>query len=294
MATPPLATYDLHLHTYWSYDATAHVESYFRRAEALGLRCIAITEHHNLDSLADTGKAARRYPTVRWLRAAELTVTTSLGSVDLVCFGFPPELTAPLRELLHDYHEWQRACGAAISAGMVALGLDYSDRRRAALLESYRPLRTLRVQGMTHVRNGTQRAHFVRRRFIANPDEYPDVLSRAGRHVPRPAYPAADRVVPVLHDHGVLVAVAHPHGPCRGADLSRLDTLRAECELDGFECAHSSMPPELTPVFRDYCVRHGMFSTAGSDCHLDHEAESVFARHYGGDRWLDEVLDRLA
>ena len=87
MATPPLATYDLHLHTYWSYDATAHVESYFRRAEALGLRCIAITEHHNLDSLADTGKAARRYPTVRWLRAAELTVTLSAGTWAAILMG---------------------------------------------------------------------------------------------------------------------------------------------------------------------------------------------------------------
>ena len=44
------ATYDLHLHTYWSYDALANPEAHFVRARALGMRCIAITEHHLIDS----------------------------------------------------------------------------------------------------------------------------------------------------------------------------------------------------------------------------------------------------
>ena len=39
----PKAQYDLHLHSYWSYDATAEVEDHFKRASELGVRYIAIT-----------------------------------------------------------------------------------------------------------------------------------------------------------------------------------------------------------------------------------------------------------
>ena len=47
------AQYDLHLHSYWSYDATAEVENHFKRARELGVRYIAITDHHLMDALID-------------------------------------------------------------------------------------------------------------------------------------------------------------------------------------------------------------------------------------------------
>ena len=52
--------YDLHLHTYWSYDATANPENYFRRAREIGVRCLAIADHHVLDSLEEVMEIARR------------------------------------------------------------------------------------------------------------------------------------------------------------------------------------------------------------------------------------------
>ena len=57
-----MASYDLHLHTEWSYDACAPVEYYFSRARELRLRCIAVTEHHHMDSLDEIRQACRRYP----------------------------------------------------------------------------------------------------------------------------------------------------------------------------------------------------------------------------------------
>ncbi|HIC69889.1 MAG TPA: PHP domain-containing protein [Candidatus Latescibacteria bacterium] len=46
----PRAHYDLHLHSFCSYDATARVEDHFKRTRELGVRCIAITDHHVLDA----------------------------------------------------------------------------------------------------------------------------------------------------------------------------------------------------------------------------------------------------
>jgi len=291
--TRPIASYDLHLHTYWSYDASAEPTSYFRAAEQLGMRCIAITEHHVLDGWEDTIAAARRYPSVKWLMGAELTVNTTFGSVDLLCYRLPRNRPAPLKEVLGEYHEWQQACGTAISRGMEALGFRYGDTQRRTLLKDYRPAKTIRAQGYTHVRNGAQRSHFLHKRFIATAEEYKEVLSQAGQEEPRPTYPEASRVVPVLKQVGALIAMAHPHGHCPNAGSAKLDALREECGLDGFECAHKSMPPELSPRFREYCVQQGLFSVAGSDCHLDHETRTLLGRHGGREEWLDEFLERL-
>ena len=289
----PLASYDLHLHTYWSYDASASPATYFKRAAVRQMRCIAITEHHVLDSQDEIDSVAQQYPAVRWLRAGEFTVNTSLGAVDLVCLGFPRHAPPALRRVLDMYHDWQRAAGQAITRGMTALGLGYTDDDRRALLRDYRPARTIRRQGYTHVRNGAQRAWFLRRGLISTPGEYGGLLRRIGQTSGLPPYPDVAHVVPVFKQLGVLVAIAHPHGPCRAAERKRMDTVREECQLDGMECAHTSMPPELSAAFRAYCVGHGMVSTAGSDCHLDHEIDTCFARHGGREEWLDELLERM-
>src|SRR5690606_12571998 len=96
----PLASYDLHLHTFWSYDATAEIEPYFRQARQLGMRCITITEHHNIDSAAEIAEIASGYPEIRHIVSAELSVSTSIGSVDLLCYNLPLKPTGLLTQVL--------------------------------------------------------------------------------------------------------------------------------------------------------------------------------------------------
>ena len=109
----PPAQYDLHLHSYWSYDATAEVEDHFKRAREFGVRYIAIADHHVIDAFAQVLECAKRYPEVTAILSSEITVATSVGGIDLLCYGFPRELTPPLQELVDFRHDWQRATGAA-------------------------------------------------------------------------------------------------------------------------------------------------------------------------------------
>ena len=291
--TQRIAPYDLHLHTYWSYDATANLENHYRRAAALGVKCLAITDHHILDSLPDVLEVSSRYPQVTTIPAAELTVHTSIGAVDLLCYGFPGEIPASLRSVLDAYHTWQQETGAAICRGLQALGHDYTDAHRVELLESYRPARTLQVQGHTHVSNSVQREYFVERGFIANPDAYRDLMQQARQKVSSPDYPAVDFVIPAVKQLGVVVGIAHPHGYFAQGNRQRMDTLREECQLDGVECAHQSVPVDFTPVYRAYCAEHDLFSTGGSDSHSDHDIETKFAGHGGDPAWLDDFLARV-
>ena len=286
------ANYDLHLHTYWSYDAHADLQNHFERARALGVGCIAITEHHVLDSTPDVISMSSQYPEVRVIPSAELTVTTSIGAVDLLCYGFPSQTTA-LQPVLEAYHTWQQDFGAATCKGLQALGHDYTDAHRAELLDSYRPAPTIEVQGQTHVSNRIQRSYFVERGFISQIDDYRDLLRAAGEKVAFPLYPAVDFVIPSVKELGVVVAIAHPHGYFAHGDRERMDLLRAECLLDGVECAHQGVPADFTPIYRQYCEEHGLFSTGGSDSHTNEDIQTKFALHGGDDAWLGDLLGRI-
>ena len=287
----PRAQYDLHLHSYWSYDATPEVEDHFKRARELGVRYIAITDHHVMDAFAQVLECATRYPEVTAILSSEITVTTSVGGIDLLCYGFPRELTPPLQELADFHHDWQRATGAAWSRGLQAIGYDFSDADRLALLKTYRPAHVIALQGNTHVKNGVLSDYCVDRGFIASSEEYYDLKVRMRKAVP---FPLVDEVLPVLKEAGIKVAIAHPHGYFNRGDRARMDALRQECQLDGIECAHRRVPPEFTQIYREYCVEHGLFSVGGSDSHTVGDIQGLFADHGGADEWLDEFLGCLA
>lgn len=293
--------YDLHLHTWWSYDATTDPESYFRRGRELGLRCLAITDHHVTDSHAEVAAVAARYPQIRWVPGAELTVTCCRGAVDLLCYGLLEAATPALQQVLDAYHAWQQETGAALPAALQSLGYDYTDAQRRAVLESYRPPEALAVQGYTHIKSGILKSYFRERGFAASDDEHAALLKRAREAAAFPPYPAVDLVVPAVKAAGGLVTIAHPFQYFAGCDRAVMDRLRQDCQLDGIECANGvNVPVDHTCLYRQYCLEHGLFSTAGSDCHADEDVATrvafhsdELAPHGGRDEWLDEFLARL-
>jgi len=284
------ALYDLHLHTGWSYDATAKVEPYFAAAQKYGVRCLAITDHHVIDGQNEVHEVAQKYPDVRVIRAAELTVNTEFGSIDLLCYRLPEAPPPELQVVFDEYHEWQQATGACTCAGVKALGLSFTNQQRRELLATYRPAKATAVQGDTHIRNGVLRNYFIEQGFIQTPDEYGAFRQRMSEHVTFPKYPDVTRVVPAVKAAGGLIAIAHPFRYFREHDLKHMDTLRELFQLDGIECAHPSVPPEYSARYRAYCEQHGLFSTGGSDCHDESAIETTFARHGGRAEWLDEFL----
>lgn len=287
------ALYDLHLHTCWSYDAMATVAELFQAADDLGVRYLAITEHHLIDSVPEAKAVAARHPNVVYIPGAELTVHCSVGAVDMVCLGFTDAAIAALAEVWEAYHEWQREYGAAVCAGMQAAGFDYTDAHREELLRSYRPPEALAVQGMTHVANKMQRAYFIERGFIETPEQYGEVLAEAGKLVARPDYPAADFVLPRVKATGALVIIAHPTRYFLEDNRERMDLLREELLLDGVECAHHGVPEHLTPVYRAYCEQHGLVSSGGSDTHWCEDVRDKVGHHIGPDEWWPEIEERL-
>lgn len=290
---PPPTSYDLHLHTYWSYDGLAEPEMHFRAARERGVRVIAITEHHNIDSQAEIREIAPRYPEIRCIPAAELTVTTSVGSIDLLCYGIPAAVPPALQKILAAYRQWQRDYGAALTRAVRKMGYEYTDAERLALLHTYRPEKVIALQGNTHVKNQLHDRYFIERGFVKDAQKIKQFRLRMQEVGNLPAYPAAKDVLSVVKAAGAVVSIAHPHGYFNFGDESRMDLLRDECQLDGIECAHKAVPAEFKPKYRAYCEKHGLFSTGGSDSHTLEDINAAFARHGGEPAWLDEFLKRL-
>lgn len=290
------ADFDFHLHSQWSYDAVAPVEEYFRLARERGVCAIALTEHNNMDSFREVREVAGRYPEIGYLAGAEFTVRSEFGSTDMVCLNLPPEPGEELRDVLLRYRLWQREYGAAVSAALLDGGFPYDEAARAALLRRYRPEKALAVQGVTHVQGHLEVEYLVREKhYFASKDAYYDFRSRYST----PPYPEASSVLPAVKRAGGVVLIAHPAGYFRRNDLKRMDAMREVLGFDGIECAHPSIPAELTPFYRDYCLKHKLLSTAGSDSHsvagqrYRFAPESELARHIGVPRWREEILERI-
>jgi len=291
------AQFDLHLHSHWSYDAFSNVEDYFKLARQKKVRAFALTDHHTMDGYGDMLKIAPNYPDVYFIAGGELTVHSPLGTFDLVCLGLPCRETPELAELFKTYRAWQVAYGSAISANLVRLGFQFGDDERMKVLQSYRPQRVIDKQGCTHVQAMKMQQTMIELGFVKNELEW--VQLRA-KFEDLPKYPEFDYVVPKVKAAGGVVIIAHPYGYFHKTDLARMDALRELLQLDGIECAHPSTPEDITPFYREYCAKHGMLSSGGSDSHQPctvhdnhHLTDIEFAFHCAKPEWLDEILERV-
>lgn len=290
------AEFDFHLHTLWSYDAVTPVEEYFRLAHERNIKTIAITDHHIVDAWDEVKAAGEKYPDVMYIAGAELTVRTPLGSIDMVCLNLPEKPEGDLAEVLAMYHTWQREYGSALSRTLTMGGYPFTDKDRYELLARYREKRCMELQGTTHVQGHLIVDYLTQeKKYFADKAAYGEFMAQ----YKLPPYPDYDVVLPAVKAAGGLVFIAHPTRYFRRDDLNRMDTLREMLQFDGIECAHNSVPDELSPFYREYCLKHKLLSTAGSDCHslegLPYRfcPEHEIGVHNGITAWRDEIAERV-
>ena len=290
------AEFDFHLHTLWSYDAVTPVEDYFRLASERNIKTIAITDHHIIDAWDEVKAAGEKYPDVAYIAGAELTVRTPFGSMDMVCLNMPEKPEGDLVKVLDMYHTWQREYGAALSRYLTLGGCTFTDKDRYELLARYREQRCIDLQGTTHVQNHLMLAYLLEeKKYFADKIAYSEFISQ---HT-LPPYPDYSVVIPAVKKAGALVFIAHPTRYFQRDNINRMDALREMLQLDGIECAHNSVPDELSPFYREYCLKYKLLSSAGSDCHSleGHQyrfcPEHEIGVHNGITAWRDEIAERV-
>jgi predicted metal-dependent phosphoesterase TrpH len=243
---------DLHIHTTAS-DGRWPPERVVAEVEARSIGLFAITDHDTTDSVAPAEALARQVG-LAFLRGVEISTWLDGIFFHILAYGFEPHHPA-LNALIHKSRsqlEWanKETVRRLITAGYPIDMDDYL---------SYDYERT---------RGGWKSLNFLVDRGICRDiDDYfrnPDIQQPFSLcSFPHPA----EAIATIREADGVPI-VAHPGASLRDVGVTA-ETLQPLLDfgIAGVECYHRYNDETTTRFCLDWCARHDLITTVGSDCH---------------------------
>lgn len=273
-AAEPVDTIDLHVHSSAS-DGGLSPAGVVRRAAAVGLRAIALTDHDTLSGIPEALVAGEQSG-IRVVGGCEFSVTAPWGEMHVLGYFLPAdssELNAFLERCRSD--RVRRAQEMVLQLQRLGVGLSFE----SVLEESAGG-----AVGRPHVARAIVRHGGA----IDLGDAFDRFLGRG-----RPAFvekrlPQFKTVAELVHSVGGLVSVAHLKE--RGS-RGFIERLKSE-GLDAVETRHPSHDPDLRARLTDIALQLGLLRTGGSDWHGDPEP-GVTHRTIGSQCVPLEWLQRL-
>lgn len=263
---------DLHLHTCFSDGAKTPAEM-IRRAKALGMDVIAITDHDNVGGLPEAAAAAQT-ERMTVLPGVELSVGTA-REIHVLGYGVDPD-DAKTRAFFDNEMEIRRERTLAILKKLAERGIEIAPEETG------------------------KQGEFMGRMYLAEAlcrrgwaDSVRDAFNRyigdgAPCYVPRRRKHVADGIR-ALRELGAVPVLAHParSGISPEALQRRLGEWM-DAGLLGVEAWHASHMPVDAERFDALARRNGLLVTGGSDCHgRDDDGGSSRGSHAG----IGEKLD---
>ncbi|HET6680172.1 MAG TPA: PHP domain-containing protein [Gemmatimonadaceae bacterium] len=274
-ASEPAAPYgaDLQLHSSASDGSDAPSEV-VRRAAAIGLRTIALTDHDTMAGLSEAREAARE-DGIELIPGVELSALEGRRQIDILGYGMDPDDEVFGSEL------------ARIRGGRLGRAWDMVEQLNALGYE----VSWERVQELAGSEN-VGRPHVARAMVEAGvvptiADAFtPEFIADGGRcYVERVKISPAEAIARIGAAGGVAVA-AHPgRTGLTDDDIARL----ARAGLGGLEVFYPQHDEAMTERFAALAALHGLLVTGGSDDHGDVNE----GRRMGSIRLPDPHVDAL-
>lgn len=245
---------DLHIHTTAS-DGTWTPEETVAQVRAAGIGLFAVADHDTLKGALAVADIVRQTPGApAFLPAVEISTALNGALVHILGYGVRPDHPS-LNDLLQANRarlEWineetiRRMVQAGYPIDLEAYAAYENDPRRGG----WKGLNFLIDSGLCRdVRD------FFERIFV-------DPV-----RPPMPDFPHPAEAVARIREAGGVPVLAHPGGSFRGQPIEAvLETFRA-LGIAGVECHTPYHSPETTARCREFCFRHGLLVTGGSDCH---------------------------
>ena len=248
---------DLHAHTTASDGSDAPAEL-IRKAAALGLSAIAVTDHDTVTGLAEASAAAAEAG-IAFVPGVELSVEDDRGRFHLLGYLFDIA-NVPLNETLKSIRAGRARRNAQMAEKMAELGM---------------PVTMDDV--LAEAGDGGEvvaRPHFARalmkKGIVNSVQEAFDRYLATGKplYLPKEVLTPRDAIA-LIHGAGGVAVMAHPGLIAMNdhALLERIADLATEDGLDGIEAYYSQHGEAQTQRFLKIAQDHGMIVTGGSDYH---------------------------
>jgi 3',5'-nucleoside bisphosphate phosphatase len=255
---------DLHTHSSVS-DGTDAPAELVRKALAVGLDVVALTDHDTFDGLDEAVAEGERLG-VGVVRGMELSCSRRGSSVHVLAYGADPaspELAAEMARV----RDGRLGRLAGVLRKLAELGVPVSEAEVMAQVGNSPSV------GRPHIADALMAAGHVRDRQEA----FDRFLADGGpAHVHRYTI-EVDRGIDLVHQAGGLAVIAHPWGRGREHLLppNVLQGLVRDHALDGIEVDHQDHDSDTRRRLRELADGLGLLATGSSDYHgtgkLDHD-----------------------
>ena len=255
---------DLHTHSLIS-DGTDTPGELARKARAVGLDVVGLTDHDTFDGLDEAVAEAERVG-IHVVRGMELSCSRHGDSVHVLAYGADPASPGLAAEMAR-VRDGRLGRLTGVLAKLAELGVPVTEAEVMAQVGESPSV------GRPHIADALIKAGHVRDRQEA----FDRFLADGGpAHVHRYTI-EVDRGIDLVHEAGGLAVIAHPWGRGREHVLppSLLEALVRGHGLDGIEVDHQDHDAETRQLLRTLAANLGLLATGSSDYHgagkLDHD-----------------------
>ncbi len=245
---------DLHIHTVAS-DGTWTPEEVVAHVQAAGLGLFAVADHDTVESIPAIAGIVRRTPGApAFLPAVEISTLLDGTLVHILGYGISPDHPR-LNDLLTTNRRRLEWVNDETLRRMKAAGYPVD-------LEAYE-----------RYPNDPTRGGWKGLNFLIDAGLCRDVEDFFARifvdpvRPPAPDFPHPAEAIARIREAGGVPVLAHPGGSLRGWDSRDVLAPFLEFGIAGVECYSPYHNAEITAQCRDFCIRHGLLITGGSDCH---------------------------
>src|SRR5215203_514804 len=255
---------DLHTHSLIS-DGTDTPGELVRKARAVGLDVVGLTDHDTFDGLDEAVAEAERVG-IHVVRGMELSCSRHGDSVHVLAYGADPASPGLAAEMAR-VRDGRLGRLTGVLAKLAELGVPVTEAEVMAQVGESPSV------GRPHIADAMIKAGHVRDREEA----FDRFLAEGGpAHVQRYAI-ELERGIDLVHAAGGVAVIGHPWGRGREHVLppALLSALAAEHALDGVEVDHQDHDANTRAQLRTLAAELGLLVTGSSDYHgtgkLDHD-----------------------
>jgi predicted metal-dependent phosphoesterase TrpH len=262
---------DLHIHTKTGSDGALTIEEVFREAKKRGIDFLSITDHDAIEHQGKAVKLAAVYQ-LRYITGVELNVTFPYQgkavSLDFLGYGYDYKnnaLNEKLR-LIRDYREKR--------ARQIIENLNAEFKKENLPLFTDKDLGKMQ-EGVDGILSRPHIADYLIKKGVV--DNRQEAFDRYLVKCDVPKYPLSlEEAAGLVRRAGGKIVLAHPNDPNGTSLISVTRDLNEQKEIirknmvgliDGVECWHSRHDATTTQHYIEFCRKHGLLMTGGSDCH---------------------------